>query len=199
MLVNSLILEEIFVKEKNYQNLEEKFDGDDYKSGLTKTLKSILKKVKSATTEATIASVIETEIHYFAKSVLGVDIIFDKEISQKDIKNRRSKFTGRLDAISNDLIIEYKNGGKLDSVKDQEKATKQVEMYLVSLKDKENIEYNAILTDGQKIRYFYYFDKTLHYTPFKEFEEEDLDKVIKSLVNVKSKKFVQKILLMISN
>lgn len=31
-----------------------------------------------------------------------------------------------------------------------------------------------------------------HYTitPFKEFEEEDLDKVIKSLVNVKSKKFV---------
>ena len=178
------------MKEKNYQNLEEKFDGDDYKSGLTKTLKSILKKVKSATTEATIASVIETEIHYFAKSVLGVDIIFDKEISQKDIKNRRSKFTGRLDAISNDLIIEYKNGGKLDSVKDQEKATKQVEMYLVSLKDKENIEYNAILTDGQKIRYFYYFDKTLHYTPFKEFEEEDLDKVIKSLVNVKSKKFV---------
>lgn len=174
----------------NNRDLDKRINSKAYIDGLEKTLSVILAKVKAATTEASIASAIETEIHYFVKTVLGIDVIFDKEIGQAELKNKRRKFTGRIDAISNNLVIEYKRPSKLENDKDQKKATKQVENYLLQLRDEENIEYSAVLTDGQKIRYFYYFDKVLHYTPFKSFEEEDLDKLIKSLINIDNKKFV---------
>jgi hypothetical protein len=172
------------------RTLDEKFNSQEYKEGLKITLKSLIKKAKDATTEATVASAFENEIYYLSKSYLDKDIIFEKEFVPEFKDRKIRKFRGRMDAVSNDLIIEYKKKSKLSNLKDQEKATKQVNDYLVQVNAQDNVEYNAILTDGLKIRYFYYFDKVLHHTPFKEIETEDLDKVVKSLVNLENKRFV---------
>ncbi|MCI5872689.1 MAG: N-6 DNA methylase [Clostridiales bacterium] len=174
----------------NRSSIDVTLDSVEYKLKLKETLVSILAKAKSATTEASVASAVETELFYFIKVFFDKDIVWDKEIGQSDLKHKRRVFTGRLDAVSNDLVIEYKRPDKLRTEKEQEKATQQVDKYLIQLKDESNVEYNAILTDGQKIRYFYYLDKVLHHTPFKNIEIDDLDKLVKSLINVGNKKFV---------
>jgi hypothetical protein len=172
------------------RTLDEKFNSQEYKDGLKISLKSLIEKVKNAKTEATVASVFENELYYFIKSYLNKDIVFEKEFAPEFQKRKIRKFRGRMDAVSNDLVIEYKKSSKLSNSRDQEKATKQVNEYLVQMNEKDNVEYNAILTDGLKIRYFYYYDKVLHHTSFKELEIEDFDKVVKSLVNLENKKFV---------
>ena len=159
----------------NRSSIDVTLDSVEYKLKLKETLVSILAKAKSATTEASVASAVETELFYFIKVFFDKDIVWDKEIGQSDLKHKRRVFTGRLDAVSNDLVIEYKRPDKLRTEKEQEKATQQVDKYLIQLKDESNVEYNAILTDGQKIRYFYYLDKVLHHTPFKNIEIDDLD------------------------
>lgn len=171
-------------------SMDQVINSNEYKTKLREALVSLLEKTRAATTESSVAAAFETELFYFIKLNFGKDIVFDKEIGQSDLKNKRRVFTGRMDAVSNDLVIEYKRPSKLGNEKEQTKATLQVENYLTQLKEERNIEYNAILTDGQKIRYFYYLDKILHHTPFKNIDEKDLDKVVKSLINVGNKKFV---------
>lgn len=170
--------------------LDKLMNSEEYQEYLKSTLKSILSKTKAATTEASVASAFETELFHFVKQYLGKDIVFDKEIGQTDLKHKRHVFTGRMDAVSNDLVIEYKRPDKLVAKKDQIDAGNQVTNYLCQLYEERNIEYSAVLTDGQKVKYFYYMDKALHATPFKKMECEDLDKIIRSLVHVGSKKFV---------
>lgn len=171
-------------------SVEQIVNSDEYYLKRKKALDSLLAKTRAATTEASVATAFETELFYFIKLNFGKDITFDKEVGQTDLKHKRHIFTGRMDAVSNDLVIEYKKANKLETEKDQIKATVQVEDYLEQLKAERNIEYSAILTDGQKIRYFYYLDSALHHTPFKDIDENDLDKIVKSLINVGNKKFV---------
>ncbi|MBD5134618.1 MAG: hypothetical protein HDT39_01435 [Lachnospiraceae bacterium] len=174
----------------NKITIDEILNSKEYKEKLKETLVSIIAKTKAATTEASIASIFENEIFYFIKMFLGKDITFEKEVGQEYLKRKICVFRGRMDAVANDLVIEYKRSQKLTKESDKKNATKQVEEYLIQLNEKNSLEYNAILTDGQKIRYFYYLDRALHYTPFKEIETEDLDKLVRSLVNVENKKFV---------
>ena len=171
-------------------SVEQIVNSDEYYLKRKKALDSLLAKTRAATTEASVATAFETELFYFIKLNFGKDITFDKEVGQTDLKHKRHIFTGRMDAVSNDLVIEYKKANKLETEKDQIKATVQVEDYLEQLKAERKIEYSAILTDGQKIRYFYYLDSALHHTPFKDIDENDLDKIVKSLINVGNKKFV---------
>lgn len=184
--------EEVFVLEKTVKNIgiEEKLNCQEYRLKLNDTLLSLLSKAKAATTEASVASVFENELFYFIKMYLGKDIVIDKEIGQNDLKHKQHVFSGRMDAVSNDLVIEYKRVRKLTTNNDQNKATIQVEDYLKQLYAETKIEYSAVLTDGQKLRYFYYIDKSLHHTPFKDIDVNDLDKLVRSLVNVGNKKIV---------
>lgn len=164
-------------------------DSKEYIFKLDKTLEAVLTKTRAANTEASVASAIETELFHLIKDVFHKDIDLSKEEPVSSAKPRR-RFRGRLDAVYNDLIIEYKRPEKLLQAKDQEKATEQVENYLIQLEKESSVEYNAVLTDGQKIRYFYYLENQIHHTPFKEIEAEDLDKLVRSLINVENKKFV---------
>ncbi|MFZ2025422.1 MAG: hypothetical protein WAV51_04010 [Microgenomates group bacterium] len=172
---------------KHINNTESLLNSEEYNRELSSTLISILKKTNSAVTEATVASIFENELYHFLKSFFNKDIIFEKEIGESAF---RHKFNGRLDAISNSLIIEYKRKSKLDKSIDQEKATTQVINYLQQLKTEQNNQFYAILTDGVKIRYFYYQNGILHFTPFKTIDTNDLDRLIKSLLIVDYKQFV---------
>lgn len=165
------------------------FESPEYALKLEEALGAIQKKTGAANTEASVASALETELLYIVKTFFHRDIDLSKEEPISAAKPRR-RFRGRLDAVYNDLVIEYKRQDKLTNARDQQKATAQVETYLAQLEKETGTEYNAILTDGRKIRYFYHLEDGVHHTPFQEIGTEDLDKLVRCLVNVENKKFV---------
>lgn len=171
----------------NYSSAERLFDQAEYRSALEKTLESILNKCGAATTEATVASVFEMELYHFIKTFFHLDIVFEKEIGQTDL---RHEFTGRMDAISNDLIIEYKKRKKLSTDADRKKASEQVIGYLNQRHTETGLFYQAVLTDGTRVRFFYYQNGIIHHTPFQPLDTEILDRLVRSLIQVKNKKFV---------
>ena len=111
-------------------NIESIIDSNEYKCKLSEHLTALLIKTKSALTEASTSSAFESEIYYFVRSFFNIDIEFRKEENQTTLKH---KFVGRMDAVCNNLVIEYKRLGKLDKEKDKEKATKQLKDYLLQL------------------------------------------------------------------
>lgn len=170
-------------------NIDNIIDSQEYQIKLSEHLTSLLKRTKSAENEASIASAFESEIYYFVRSTFGINLDFQKEASQSTL---RHSFIGRMDAVCNNLVIEYKKQGKLDKDKDKVSATEQLSNYLTQLLEKEKAEYYGVLTDGVKIKYIYFLDGKLHTTSFKNIDEKDLDKLIQSLIDLNNKKFVPK-------
>jgi hypothetical protein len=170
-------------------NIESILNSNEYKCKLSEHLTSLLKRTKASQTEATTSFAFESEIYLFVRTVFNIDIEFRKEESQSTL---RHKFVGRMDAVCNNLVIEYKKLGKLDSERDKEKATEQLSKYLLQLLEEDGNEYYGVLTDGIKIRYVYFQDGELHLTSFKNIDENDLDKLVQSLVDLNNKKFVPK-------
>lgn len=140
-------------------------------------------------TEASTSFAFESEIYLFVRNAFNIDIDFRKEENQTTL---RHKFVGRMDAVCNNLVIEYKKLGKLDKEKDKEKATEQLTDYLLQLLEEDGNEYHGVLTDGIKIRYLYFQNGEIHKTSFKNIDETDLDKLIQSLVDLNNKRFVPK-------
>ncbi|QJP35399.1 hypothetical protein F0365_13825 [Nonlabens sp. Ci31] len=170
-------------------NIESILNSNEYKCKLSEHLTSLLKRTKASETEATTSFAFESEIYFFVRTVFKIDINFKKEESQSTL---RHKFVGRMDAVCNNLVIEYKRLGKLDKEKDKDKATEQLSEYLLQLKEEDGNEYHGVLTDGIKIRYIYFQEGELHSTSFKNIDEDDLDKIVQSLVDLNNKKFVPK-------
>lgn len=159
----------------------------EYECKLSEHLTTLLKRTKSANSEADTAFAFESEIYIFVRTLFNIDLDFKKEASQSSL---RHTFNGRMDAVCNNLVIEYKKKGKLDSDKDKKKAEKQLSDYLEQLLVGEKNEYHGVLTDGIKIKYIYYQDGKLHSTSYKNINENDLDKLVRSLVDIKNKRFV---------
>ncbi len=170
-------------------NIESIINSNEYKCKLSEHLTSLLKRTKSSLTEASTSFAFESEIYLFVRNVFNIDIDFRKEENQTTL---RHKFVGRMDAVCNNLVIEYKKLGKLDKEKDKEKATEQLTDYLLQLLEEDGNEYHGVLTDGIKIRYLYFQNGEIHKTSFKNIDETDLDKLIQSLVDLNNKRFVPK-------
>jgi len=102
------------------------------------------------------------------------------------------KFEGRTDAISNSLIIEYKDMDKLKTNALRDKASQQVKDYMKQL----NTDYQAILTNGIIISYFYFQDgNDIYQTPFRDITYQDLDRIVRVLISIDNKDWCHKILL----
>jgi hypothetical protein len=170
-------------------NIESIINSSEYKCKLSEHLTSLLKRTKSSLTEASTSFAFESEIYLFVRNVFNTDIDFRKEENQSTL---RHKFVGRMDAVCNNLVIEYKKLGKLDKEKDKEKASEQLTDYLLQLLKEDGNEYHGVLTDGIKIRYLYFQNGEIHKTSFKNIDETDLDKLIQSLVDLNNKRFVPK-------
>ena len=72
----------------------------------------LLKKTKSAENEAQTAQAFRDEIYFFIRSFFEIDPDFRPEESAKTL---RHNFKGRMDAVCNNLVIEYKRNGKLET------------------------------------------------------------------------------------
>ena len=160
----------------------------EYQKGLKKLTTEIVAKSKKADNEATVASSFENSIYHFIRQWFDKDITFDKE---KNLGNSVGHIFSnkRMDAVYNNLIIEYKHSTKLNSQKDIEEAEKQTLNYLQTHLDK-NIEYDAILTDGIQIKFFSVQNKNIKIHPLVNITTNSIDRIIKSLIFFDKKKLV---------
>lgn len=167
-------------------SVNSKLNSAEYEVLLSETLTSVLQKLKSANSEATVASVFENDLYYFMKSYFGKEPIFYKEVGENFLRHR---FDGRMDAISNGLIIEYKGLNKLETEKDKNKSISQVKGYIRQIYDQSKRPVQAILTNGKKLCYFYFQTGEIKYTPFKSVDTKDIDRIVKTLLEVGTKQF----------
>ncbi len=169
--------------------VQEKIGTAEYKIKLEETLVSIMNQVLSARTESSVASRFENNLYFFIKDFFEKEIVFDKEEGQGYFRHTFS-FKGRMDAISNELVIEYKFYDVLDSRKEQEKAVNQIKSYLQQIYDNTHVSRQGVLTDGKRVCYFYFDDGEIINTSFHTLELADLDMIVKSLLNVGLKQFI---------
>lgn len=172
-------------------------DNGEYWVNIEDMRASIMRDSLMAKTEAQTAEAFQRQLYYYIRLKTGVELDFKQETPINGglthnfgiLKNRTSG-RGRLDAIVNNLIIEYKKHSKLEKPNDQATAINQVKDYLKSLYETNGIKYNAILTDGIKIAYLGYSGELLEVTSFKNIEARDIDRIIKAILNNNYKKFI---------
>ena len=136
-------------------NISKKMQNAEYQIKLSETLTSMIKQLKNANSESTVASIFENNLYYFIKTYFEKEIPFYKEAGQSFF---RHNFLGRMDAFSNGLIIEYKDLNKLEREKDKESAINQVKKYLEQLYGKIGNGIQAILTNGKKYAIFIFLE-----------------------------------------
>ncbi|SDQ06591.1 Eco57I restriction-modification methylase domain-containing protein [Virgibacillus salinus] len=160
----------------------------DYREKLEKLTKDIKISAKNSLNETHLAQEFSYHLKKFLSDELGIDNInLDPEVNDKILGH---KFTGRMDAVSNSLIFEYKHPSKLLTKNDKEKAHNQVVDYLEQLFELEGKQYRAILTDGIKIKYYYYVDNIIRWTNFSDIDSDDIAVIVKSIINFDNKKFL---------
>lgn len=166
-------------------------DSGEYLTQIDNVLTNIVRQSESSNSEAETASIFEREIFYLLKNKLGINLAIRKESPVKNgIVHTFSpqKSLGRVDAIMNNLIIEYKHKAALKSPLEVQTAYSQVENYLYALSSTGK-RHDAILTDGTQIAYFTFVGNEVRHTSIKILEATDIDTIIKAILNNSTKKF----------
>lgn len=158
---------------------------------------AIMRDAMSAKTEAQTAEAFQRQLYYYIRLHTGIELDFKPETPIRDglthdfgVLKGRVSGRGRLDAVVNNLIIEYKKHVKLTKKRDQETAISQVKDYLQTLYKNDGVKYNAILTDGIKISYFGFDGNAIEFTAFKNIEAKDIDRIIRAIITNNCKKFI---------
>ena len=167
----------------------------EYRSQIDNALTKIVRGCEQSDSEAHTSSIFETEIYFLVRHYLGVELSFSKETPIEGIVHKfeglssRKSGRGRLDAVVNNIVIEYKHHTKLKTEKQIIYAFEQVKEYLMALNNNEGIKYDAILTDGIKIAYFQFVGDSVENTSLRSISVDDIDRIINAILNNKSKKF----------
>lgn len=167
----------------------------EYKSQIDSVLTKIIRDCEHSGNEAHTSSIFETEIYYLIRSQVGIELNFSKEKPVEGIIHKfeglssRKSGKGRLDAIVNNIIIEYKHNTKLVTKKQIDSAFEQVKDYLIALDNNEGVKYDAILTDGIRIAYFQFIGDVVRHTSLRNISVDDIDRVIRAILNNQSKQF----------
>ena len=168
----------------------------EYLSDLNELRTSIMRDCSISNSESTTATIFEKELYHLVRTKTGIKLDFIKEKSVNGINHKfgtlknRTSGSGRLDAVVNNLIIEYKHHSKLESKDEFLTASEQVKDYLNALYEKDSIKYNAILTDGIRISYFSFNDTEILNTSLAPISVDDIDTIIKAILANDTKKFV---------
>ena len=167
----------------------------EYLSLIDSALTKIIRDCESSDSEAHTSSIFENEIYFLVRSQLGIELKFSKETPVDGIVHKfeglssRKSGHGRLDAVVNNIIIEYKHNTKLKTKMQISSAFEQVKDYLIALEKNGGVKYDAILTDGIKIAYFQFIGDVVCNTSLRNLTVSDIDRIIKAILNNQSKKF----------
>lgn len=166
-------------------------DSGEYLTEIDNVLTNIVKKSELANSEAETASIFEREIFFLLRERLDFEINISRETTINGIVHSFStdERSGRIDAIINSLLIEYKHHTALSSSTDVQSAFIQVEEYLKAYSLCHGEKHDAILTDGIKIAYFSFVGDEVRHTSLKIMEVSDIDTLIKAILNNSTKKF----------
>lgn len=168
----------------------------EYLTEIDEMRTTIMRESQLSKSESQTASVFENELYYLIRSKTGIKLAYSKEKSVNNIKHKfgslqkRKSGTGRLDAIVNSLVIEYKHNSKLKTEEQFKAAAQQVVDYLNALFVNEKYKYSAILTDGIRISYFVFVGNEVQYSSMSPLSNDDIDNVIKAIVFNDKKRFV---------
>lgn len=167
----------------------------EYKTEIDLAFSNILRKTELSKSESETSGIFEQELYYLIRSKTGVEIDIHKEAPVDGIVHAFSELSsrqsghGRLDAVVNNIVIEYKHHSKLKTDKQIRSAYEQVKDYLLALAKNTGNKYDAILTDGIRIAYFQFSQDTVRYTKLRQMSVEDIDVIIKAILNCSTKKF----------
>lgn len=175
--------------------VSEWLNSGEYSTDIQNALTSIIRKSENSLSESETATAFETELYYLIRSKLGIDLYFKKEsrvdgvIHSFEGLSSRSSGRGRLDAVVNGIVIEYKHHLKLKKPADFVKAQEQVCDYLMALYKNNKEESSAILTDGIHIQYFSFLEGCVQYTQIRPISSNDIDLIIQAILNNNTRKF----------
>lgn len=172
-------------------NIARWLESGEYKSQIDNVLTNIVRNCEFASSEAETASVFEREILFFLRDKIHFEVPLHKETVIRGIVHSfdATESNGRIDAIMNNLIIEYKHHSALNSDSDIELAQLQIHDYLIALYSNTGIKHDGILTDGLKISYFSFVGDCVRNTTLKCLDVTDIDTIIKAILNNSTKKF----------
>jgi len=168
----------------------------EYSSNIDELRTSIMKQAAQSNSESTTASIFEKELYYLIKSKTNIELDIIKEKAVHGINHTfgslasRASGRGRLDAVVNNLIIEYKHHLSLKTQEAFETASQQVEDYLTALYEEEKEQYNAILTDGLRVSYFAFVNGVIRHTALSSIANNDIDLIIRAILANNTKRFV---------
>lgn len=177
-------------------NITEWLNSGAYKSSINEMRTILMRECNLSNSESSTASIFENELYFLIRQNTGIRLDFKKETVINGIHHtfgnltKRSSGNGRLDAVVNNLVIEYKHYSKLNKESDKITAINQVKDYLFALKDKFGQEFIAILTDGIRICYFSFLDNEIKNTSLTLITENDIDTIIKAILANNTKRFV---------
>lgn len=177
------------------QRINQWLNSGEYFTEINTVLTKILRKLELSRSEAETSSVFETELYFLIRSKTGIELNIKKENPIDGIvhtfkgSKKRHSGHGRLDAVVNSLIIEYKHCSKLHTPQQIDQAKTQVEDYLKALYKLNGIKYDAILTDGIKIAYFQFISNNVKSTMLRQINVNDIDVIIRGILNDNTKKF----------
>ncbi len=179
----------------SYTNISRWLKSGEYRSQLDSVLTKIVQKCDNSDSEAHTSSIFETEIYYLVRHQTGLELCFSKETPIEGIVHKfeglssRKSGRGRLDAVVNNVIIEYKHHTKFKTNKQIVSAYEQVKDYLTALYNNDGVKYDAVLTDGIKVAYFQFIGDTIKCSSLRSMSVDDIDRIIQAILNNQSKKF----------
>ncbi len=167
----------------------------EYKNKLSNLVSSITRNCRCSDNESSTSAIFENELYFYIRKEMGIKLDFKKEVNVSNVYHTFGSLTerksgkGRLDAVVNGLIIEYKHFSNLQNKNQCQSAVAQLEDYLNALKTNDGVEYSAILTDGVKIAFFQFTNEKLEHTAFSSLSAKDLDIIIRAILTTDTKKF----------
>lgn len=175
----------------NNKNINRIVNSEQYKIDLQDLASNIIKYSKEVDNEATIAAYFEEHLYDYIKKTFNVDVPFKKEITDKDLYSDSLfyKFKGRMDAMANQLVIEYKKPSTFNTQSKVKKAQKQLLDYLEQLKNNGD-QFEGILTDGVQYCSLTYSGSKYRISSLRRMDIKGLDFIIRSIINVNKKQFI---------
>lgn len=172
-------------------------DTKSYYVALTEALSKIVTYSKVATSESDMSSFFQAHLFSILKSFAGIEPKFNNETKVVVLKgDGDGTALGRMDAVVNNLIIEYKHYSKLHTSDQQSRALSQVMKYMQSMYKSFGIKYNAIVTDGVRISYLSFRSDEIVFSTFKHMSEMDLDMIVRAIISVEKKRYAPKNIVM---
>ena len=168
---------------------EEIFESSEYKISKNQTIEKIISSSLKAPNEATVASCFELSLHSLIFNNFGKDIQFIREPTSND--GFINTFKGRMDAVSSNLIIEYKRPAKLKKDKDILSATDQLRGYMLQLKNEGHV-FEGFLTDGGHYIKAYFVGDTLITEKIRPLDASGIDFLVSELLNLDKKQLVSR-------